>query len=52
MFDSDKSKGISLEEFLNGIVSFIYSDFDRKVKILFDLFDMDSNSTIEKDEFK
>lgn len=51
LFDYEKNKKLSFEEFLTGIAKFTKYPKEDKIKVLFHLYDANNSLKIEKNEF-
>ena len=50
VLDKDKNGYLILDEFLEGMVCFYCSNFDEKLKLIFDIYDFDCDGLINKND--
>lgn len=48
IMDNDKNNYLTMEEFLSGFLIFYCSTFDEKLKLIFDIYDFDSDGLISQ----
>ena len=49
VFDKNNKVYIKIKEFLNGMITLFYEDFEKNSKFIFDFYDSDKNGLISKE---
>lgn len=50
IMDRDKNNYLSQDEFLSGFLCFYCSDFDEKIKLIFEIYDFDNDGLINQND--
>ena len=51
-FDTNKNQFIDINEFINGMVTLFYEDFEKNSKFIFDFYDFDNDNKISKEDIR